>query len=77
MITVHYFAGLKELTGIAQEQADLSGRTVEELWQWVSEKYPGIEAGAARVAVNEEYALPEDLLETGDVAAFIPPVSGG
>ncbi len=77
MITVHYFAGLRELTGVAQEQANLSGRTVEELWQWAAEKYPGIEAGGARIAVNEEYALPEDKLEQGDVAAFIPPVSGG
>ncbi|MBT2582869.1 molybdopterin converting factor subunit 1 [Planococcus sp. ISL-109] len=77
MITIHYFAGLKEVTGIAQEQADLSGRTVEELGQWAAEKYPGILAGASRIAVNEEYALPEDLLENGDIAAFIPPVSGG
>ncbi|HSP21924.1 MAG TPA: molybdopterin converting factor subunit 1 [Planococcus sp. (in: firmicutes)] len=77
MITIHYFAGLKEMTGVAHEQADLSGRTVEDLWQWAAEKYPGIEGGSARIAVNEEYALPEDLLENGDVAAFIPPVSGG
>lgn len=77
MITVHYFAGLKEMTGVAEEQVDLSGNTVEELWQWAAEKYPGIDAGAARIAVNEEYALPEDILENGDVAAFIPPVSGG
>lgn len=77
MITIHYFAGLKEVTGIAQENADLSGRTVEELWQWAVKKYPGIEKGSSRIAVNEEYALPADRLEMGDVAAFIPPVSGG
>lgn len=77
MITIHYFAGLKEVTGVAQEQTDFSGRTVAELAQWAAEKYPGFDAGAARIAVNEEYALPEDLLATGDVAAFIPPVSGG
>ncbi len=77
MITVHYFAGLKEVTGVSQEQADLSGQTVQQLAQWAAEKYPGIDAGAARIAVNEEYALPEDMLNNGDVAAFIPPVSGG
>lgn len=77
MITFHYFAGLREMTGVSEEQVDFSGRTVEELWQWVSEKYPGIQAGSVRIAVNEEYALPEDRLESGDVAAFIPPVSGG
>ena len=77
MIVLHYFAGLRELTGVSEEQADLAGRTVEELWQWAVEKYPGIQASSVRIAVNEEYALPEDRLESGDVAAFIPPVSGG
>ena len=28
-------------------------------------------------AVNEEYALPTDMLSSGDIVAFIPPVSGG
>ncbi|MGI2328201.1 molybdopterin converting factor subunit 1 [Planococcus sp. YIM B11945] len=77
MITLHYFAGLRELTGRSQEQTDLAGKTVKDLWQWAAEKYPGIEKGSARIAINEEYALPSDVLEAGDVAAFIPPVSGG
>jgi molybdopterin converting factor subunit 1 len=29
------------------------------------------------VAVNEEYAAEDRILEEGDVAAFIPPVAGG
>jgi len=29
------------------------------------------------VAVNEEYAVEDRLLEDGDVVAFIPPVAGG
>lgn len=77
MITLHYFAGLREITGISEEQVELSGRTVEYLWQWVAETYPDILSGSTRIAVNEEYALPTDVLESGDVVAFIPPVSGG
>jgi sulfur-carrier protein len=77
MITLHYFAGLRELTGKPQEQADLAGKTVEDLWHWAADKYPGIDQSSVRIAVNEEYALPNDVLEAGDVAAFIPPVSGG
>lgn len=77
MITLHYFAGLREQTGISEEQADLAGKTVEDLWNWAAEKYPGIAQGSARIAINEEYALPTDILEEGDIAAFIPPVSGG
>ncbi len=77
MITLHYFAGLKEQTGISQEQVDMAGKTVEELWRWATEKYPDFLTGAARIAVNEEYALLTDVLVTGDIVAFIPPVSGG
>jgi molybdopterin synthase sulfur carrier subunit len=29
------------------------------------------------VAVNEEYATEDRILEDGDVVAFIPPVAGG
>ncbi|EGA91069.1 molybdopterin converting factor-like protein [Planococcus donghaensis MPA1U2] len=77
MISLRYFAGLKEQTGISEEQVDMAGKTVEELWQWANEKYPEFLSGAARLAVNEEYALPTDVLASGDVVAFIPPVSGG
>lgn len=77
MISLHYFAGLKAQTGVSEEHVDLDGRTVEELWQWATAKYPDLQSGAARVAINQEYALPTDVLEAGDVVAFIPPVSGG
>ncbi|WP_040226139.1 molybdopterin converting factor subunit 1 [Bhargavaea cecembensis] len=77
MIKLLYFAGVRELTGRADEEADLAGRSVEELWQWAEERYPGIREGGARIAVNEEYALPDDVVAAGDTAAFIPPVSGG
>ncbi|AIY05521.1 molybdopterin converting factor [Planococcus sp. PAMC 21323] len=77
MISLRYFAGLKEQTGISEEQVDMSGKTVDELWQWATEKYPDFLSGAARIAINEEYALPTDVLESGDIVAFIPPVSGG
>jgi molybdopterin synthase sulfur carrier subunit len=29
------------------------------------------------VAVNEEYAEPDDVIKSGDTVALIPPVSGG
>lgn len=77
MIKLCYFAGVREITGIAEETANLEGRTVADLWNWAVGKYPEIREGSVRIAVNEEYALPTDVLESGDVAAFIPPVSGG
>lgn len=77
MITIHYFAGLREAAGTAQEQAELEGLTVDELLAWVGGRYPHARLDAVRVALNEEYALPGDVLQAGDTAALIPPVSGG
>ncbi len=77
MITVHYFARLRELTGKGEESLDRASLTVEELLNWAEETYPGFGKETIHVAVNEEYALNEDVIQSGDVCAFIPPVSGG
>lgn len=77
MITVHYFAGVRELTGMEKENFSFSGKTVGQLKQQLIQKYPSIQESAMQFAVNEEYALPEDPLAAGDVVALIPPVSGG
>ncbi|QBP41072.1 MoaD/ThiS family protein [Paenisporosarcina antarctica] len=77
MIELHYFAGIRVLTGIPKESVYFSNQTVEDLWKWADEKYPGIRNSSVRIAVNEEYAMPSDIIESGDVVAFIPPVSGG
>ncbi len=77
MITVHYFARLRELTGKAEESLDRASLTVEELLNWAEETYPGFGKETIHVAVNEEYARNEDVIAAGDVCAFIPPVSGG
>ncbi|KZE77779.1 molybdopterin converting factor subunit 1 [Paenibacillus polymyxa] len=77
MIKLYYFAGLREVTGKSEEMADLAGQTVEELCSWITDKYRDMPIESIRVALNEEYALPTDVLQDGDTAAFIPPVSGG
>lgn len=77
MITVHYFAGIRELTGMPMETIAYAGNTVAQLRNALTEKYPGMQENAVQIAVNEEYALAEDILHDGDVVALIPPVSGG
>ncbi|MEE4562862.1 MoaD/ThiS family protein [Paenibacillus polymyxa] len=77
MIKLYYFAGLREETGKFEEMADLAGQTVGELYSWITDKYPDMPINSTRIAVNEEYALLTDVLQDGDIAAFIPPVSGG
>lgn len=77
MIKVFYFARLRELTGKAEEMIEKNSMTVAQLLDWAEEEYPGFGKDMIHVAVNEEYALSEDVIQSGDVCAFIPPVSGG
>lgn len=77
MIKVHYFARLRELTGKSEEHIEKYSMTVQQLLDWAEDKYPGFGSDMIHVAVNEEYALKDDVIQSGDVCAFIPPVSGG
>ncbi|WOV87855.1 molybdopterin converting factor subunit 1 [Sporosarcina oncorhynchi] len=77
MIQVNYFARLRELTGKGQETLNRDSMTVKELLEWAENTYPGFGADTIQVAVNEEYALKDDPIRSGDICAFIPPVSGG
>ena len=77
MIKVNYFARLRELTGKAAETIEQQTMTVSELLDWAEATYPGFGKDTVHVAVNEEYALKEDVIQSGDICAFIPPVSGG
>lgn len=77
MITVNYFARVRELTGKPKEMIERDTMTVQELLDWAEETYPGFGKDTVHVAVNEEYALKEDVIQSGDICAFIPPVSGG
>ncbi|WP_311079217.1 molybdopterin converting factor subunit 1 [Paenibacillus polymyxa] len=77
MIKLYYFAGLREVTGKTEELADLAGQTVGDLSNWITDQYPDMPIESVRIAINEEYALSTDVLQDGDIVAFIPPVSGG
>jgi molybdopterin synthase sulfur carrier subunit len=81
---VLYFAWLKAKTGVAEEDLDPPAEvtTVGELMHWLKDRGPGhaealANAKAIRVAVNQEYAGPEDAVKAGDEVAFFPPVTGG
>jgi molybdopterin converting factor subunit 1 len=67
-------AGARELTVELPDGADLAG-----LRAAVGAARPALRPylETAAVAVNEEYAGPDTRLHPGDVAALIPPVSGG
>jgi molybdopterin converting factor subunit 1 len=66
-------AGEQELQYTAAE-----GEDVASLLAKIKRQYPELQKLASlAVAVNDEYAQPDQILQTHDEVALIPPVSGG
>ena len=84
MITVLYFARLREALGTSSERVALPAtvRDVEGLrtllvargGEWEAELAPG---RPVRAAVNQAMALGDTQVTDGDEVAFFPPVTGG
>jgi molybdopterin synthase sulfur carrier subunit len=79
-----YFAWLRHRIGLAEEQIDLPAdvRKVSDLLAWLKTRGPGHAAALAdlaivKVAVNQEYAGPDQILAPDDEVALFPPVTGG
>jgi sulfur-carrier protein len=77
MITVLLFAQLQESIGKERIEVEASNISVSELKEKLKLIYKLPQIDHVITAVNEEYALPDDMLSSGDVVALIPPVSGG
>ena len=84
MLTLLYFARLREGLGIEREEIELPSHigTVAELTGWLGERGPDWKEaldlyGHVRCAVNQELVKPEALVHDGDEVAFFPPVTGG
>ncbi|EJV62767.1 hypothetical protein BWGOE4_21370 [Bacillus mycoides] len=77
MIEVLLFANLQEEASKPALQIDYGNITVTELKDILVKEYNITISNQIMVAVNEEYANEDDIIQTGDVVAMIPPVSGG
>lgn len=81
VVTVLYFAGVKEITGTPESRLELAEnvRTVGDLAALLERIVPGLAGrlGSVRFAVNECFVESGASLSHGDVVAVIPPVSGG
>ena len=81
MITVLYFAAVRDLVGKDEERIELPAgvTTVEQLAAHLAVVHPPLEGrlGYVRFARNEEFAQGSDRVADGDVIALIPPVAGG
>jgi sulfur-carrier protein len=80
-VRVLYFAGLRDLLGVAEEAVVLPAhvRTVGDLCAHLAQRHqPYAERRAhVRIARNEAFAGDDERLAHGDVVALIPPVAGG
>jgi molybdopterin synthase sulfur carrier subunit len=84
MITVLYFARLRETLGTGSEQIELSSKVsdldglrallVARGGAWAQELAPG---SPVRAAVNQDVAQGHSRISDGDEVAFFPPVTGG
>ena len=85
MLTILYFASLRESLGLGREQVALppgNTPTVEQLVDSLRARPgPWSDAFAAkkpwRVAVNQQMADLATPIKAGDEVAFFPPVTGG
>jgi len=78
MITVLYFAAVRDLAGTDEEKLEFTG-TIAELGPVLEARHPALAGRLAsvRFARNETFATNDERVEPGDVVALIPPVAGG
>jgi molybdopterin synthase sulfur carrier subunit len=75
MITVKYFASLRERLGRGEDRVAGAGiGTVVEVWNAAVRETP---PPNTLVAVNLEFASWDSAVQDGDEVAFFPPVTGG
>ncbi|WLR42374.1 molybdopterin converting factor subunit 1 [Bacillus carboniphilus] len=77
MIKVLLFAHLQEQIGSSHITIKESFSNVKEIKEYLINKYNLPHLNGVMVAKNEEYAFDDTKVNSGDVIAFIPPVSGG
>ena len=78
MVTVLYFAGLRDAAGVDSEQVESSSADLSGLYAELQSRH-GFDwpLDRLRVALDGEFARWSDPVRDGGEIAFIPPVSGG
>jgi molybdopterin synthase sulfur carrier subunit len=77
MINVLFFAHIQDAIGKESLIIDVGQLTIRELKKKLALEYHLPHLNNIMFAINEEYASDDDNIQSGDVVALIPPVSGG
>lgn len=84
MLTIRFFARLREETGSAERAVELprDGLTIAQLRGWLRAQDPRLaialdDARPVRTALNQCMCSGDATVRDGDEVAFFPPVTGG
>lgn len=80
IVTVLYFASLREAIGISRETVELPPdiATIASLRDWLGQRHAALlTAKNLRAAVNQNMVALSAGVADGDEVAFFPPVTGG
>lgn len=77
MNKILFFAQLRDIVGSESMESNAGGKTVAELKAELAQLYKTANMDAVMTAINEEFASDDEIIQPGDIIAFIPPVSGG
>lgn len=81
MITVKYFASIREQMGLASEELALTEGSVTDVLQQLTERHGEtwrqVAGDRLMVAVNQVMTDAAAQIKDGDEVAFFPPVTGG
>jgi len=77
-ITVRYFAAFRETAACDTESLETGATSPAELFGECAERHSGLQNySSSLVAINDEMAGWDALLNDGDEVLFFPPVAGG
>lgn len=84
MITVRYFASLRETLGTSFEELPFDSKAIKSVADLQSfllsihgEAWAALQNSSTRIAVNRVMADSAAAIKDGDEVAFFPPVTGG
>lgn len=79
VINILAFGIAKDIFGNSSLKMELTDNScIGDLKQMLEMRYPQLKQfGSYMIALNNEYALAEDIIRQSDEIAVVPPVSGG
>lgn len=78
IISIHYYASLREQRGLDEETIDVEDMSLLRLYEQLQAEFAfPVAAEHVRPAVNDEFCDWDRPICSGDCVVFVPPVAGG